>query len=244
MKATRSPLRDPTPLPLRVYRELRAEFTAGAHPPGSKLPSEAELASSFGVSRVTVREALRMLQRDGLVAARHGRGHFVLDRAPIREPITELRGVTELLASLGYEVETQVLDVRHVSAGDFAESLCLPSDEPIVRVARLRSSLGEPLIYSIDIVPMQLLGDGEIDFAGSLVDALARRGFDLAYAHARIRAASLPRGVRRWVGIGAPAAWLLLDQVNYGVDDTPLMVSHDYHRGDRFEFNVMRRRLE
>lgn len=243
MSRTRTPLRDSTPLPVRMYEELRAEIAHGVHPPGSRLPSEAELCAAFGVSRVTVREALTMLQRDGLVAARQGRGHFVLSGALIREPVTELRGVTELLVSLGYDVETEVLDVRRLPAGEAAESLRVQPDETIVRTERVRSSGGEPLIYSVDVVPARVFGDDDAVLSGSLVDALAARGFELAYSHARITAATLPRSVRRRIGPGAPASWLLLDQVNYGSDDTPLIVSQDYHRGDRFEFNVLRRRI-
>jgi GntR family transcriptional regulator len=234
-------LRDPTPLPTLVYRALRRELAAGTYEPGSKLPSEAELCRSFGVSRVTVREALKMLERDGVVVPRHGRGHFVRGSAFIREPVTELRGVTELLKSLGYEVKTRVLDVEHIDAGPYAEQLVVPEDARVVRVSRVRSSGDDPLIYSIDVVPEELLG-GDVDFESSLVDALSRRGHDLAYSQARIRAGTLTPIERRRIGGDLPALWLVLDQVNHSGDDLPLMVSHDYHRGDRFEFNVLRRR--
>jgi DNA-binding GntR family transcriptional regulator len=90
-------------------------------------------------------------------------------------------------------------------------------------------------------VPAGLLGD-DVDFASSLVEALAGHGHDLAYSHARIRAATLSAAERRRIGGALPAHWLVLDQVNYSGDDRRLMVSHDYHRGDRFEFNVLRRR--
>jgi GntR family transcriptional regulator len=234
-------LRDPTPLPALVYRALRGEMSAGTYEPGAKLPSETELCRSFGVSRVTVREALKMLERDGLVVPRHGRGHFVRGGPLIREPVTELRGVTELLKSLGYQGETRVLDVEHLAAGTYAESLDVPADAQVVKVSRVRSSGDEPLIYSLDIVPEKLLGE-DIDFSSSLVDALARGGHDLAYSHARIRAVTLSAAERRRIGSGLPVQWLVLDQVNYSGDDRPLIVSHHYHRGDRFEFNVLRRR--
>src|SRR5439155_1326580 len=83
--------RERRPLPLQVYARLRARIIAGEDLPGARLPSEADLAKSFGVSRVTVREALRLLQREGLLVARHGSGHFVLSGERIREPLTELR---------------------------------------------------------------------------------------------------------------------------------------------------------
>lgn len=243
MTEPRVRLRDRTPLPLLVYRQLRAEITAGTHAPGSRLPSEAELAAAFGVSRVTTREALRMLQRDGLVASHQGRGHFVLGGALIREPITELRSVSELLGSLGYTVDTTVLEEKRLPAGELAQSLQVDAAEPLVRVVRLRSSSGEPLICSVDNVPARLLGDDAAGYEGSLVDALARGGHELAYSHARITAAELPSALRRHVGAAGRRPWLLLDQVNFAPDGMPLIVSRDYHRGDRFEFDVVRRRL-
>jgi GntR family transcriptional regulator len=238
-----TPLRDRTPLPLQLYERLRTQITGGEYQPGARLPGEVELAARFGVSRVTVREGLRMLQQDGLVAARHGRGHYVRDSAPILEPITELRSVTELLGSLGYEVETEVLDVRNVAAGEVAGSLRVAPDEMVTRLERLRRSDGEPLIYSVDIVPASLLEGGEADYSGSLVRSLEARGFRLAYSHARMTAAQLPALPRRRLGAAGRRPWLLLEQVNYGADDTPLIVSLDYHRGDRFEFSVVRRRI-
>lgn len=243
MSIARAPIGDRTPLPLLVYQRLRAEVVSGSSPPGSRLPSEAELAAAFAVSRVTVREALRMLQRDGLVIARHGRGHFVLGSGPIREPITELRGVTELLAARGYTVETEVLGATPGPAGELAGPLQLAEADTVIRVERLRSSDGEPLIYSLDAVPLRLLGDEQIDYSGSLVEALGGRGYELAYSHARISAAALPRRIGRRVGTAARSPWLLLDQVNYSSEGTPLIVSQDYHRGDRFEFDVVRRRI-
>ena len=60
-----TPLRDRRPLSLRVYFELRERIAQGEYPPGSRLPSETDLARAFAVSRVTVREALRLLQLTG-----------------------------------------------------------------------------------------------------------------------------------------------------------------------------------
>lgn len=238
------PLGSRRPLPVQISEQLRARIAAGEYPPGSRLPSEAELSAGFGVSRVTVREALRMLQRDGLAAARQGKGHYVLSGSPIREPVTELRSVTELLGSLGYEVETEVLAVERLAAGDLAERLQLSPGEQVTRVERLRSSGGEPLIYSIDTVPSQVLGDDAPDFRGSLIALLAERGFELAYSHARIHAATLPTALAGRIRAPAGSPWLLLEQVNYDAGDRPLILSSDYHRGDRFEFNVVRRRID
>ena len=231
------------PLSLQVYSALRGRITLGEYAPGERLPPEADLARAFGVSRVTVREALRLLQRDGLLKARHGRGHFVLAHGLIREPITELHSVTELLTSLGYSIETEVLAFGAEPAGEHADLLRLETDRPLTRVERLRSSGGTALIYSIDLVPTHLLGDAERPLEGSLIAELEARGVQIARARATIRAAALPRAVARRVGVLPSQPWLLLEQLHFDQDDRPVVWSLDYHRGDRFEFNVLRQRL-
>ena len=235
-------LRDPRPLPLQVYEDLRMRIGAGEFAAGGRLPPESMLANGYGVSRVTLREALRLLQRDGLLAPRQGRGHFVLRGGTIREPVTRLQSVTELLASLGYEVETEVLALRRRAAADAAEKLGLARDAPVVELERVRRSGGEPLIYSIDILAAQLVDGREAQLAGSLVALLADAGVELSSSHAHIRAATLPRRVTRRIGVAPTTPWLLLEQVNFDAREQPVIFSFDYHRGDRFDFEVVRQR--
>ncbi len=238
-----APIRDRRPLPLQVFEALRERIARGEFAAETRLPSEAELARSFAVSRVTVREALRLLQSEGLVVARHGLGHFVVGPPLIREPITELRSVTDLLHSLGETVATIVLSVERDEAGDLGSVLELGETEPVTRIERLRCSGGDVVIYSVDVLPARILEGVAMDFSGSLIDALAKRGVELHQAQATIRASVLPRRVARRAGVSASSPWLLLEQVHYDAARAPVLWSLDYHRGDRFEFNVLRRRI-
>jgi GntR family transcriptional regulator len=238
-----TPIRDRRPLPLRVFEALRLRIAAGEFPPGSRLPAEMELARAYAVSRVTVREALRMLQGEGLVEARHGLGHFVAERALIREPITELRSVSDLLDSLGEPASTEVLAVEREEARELAGPLEIDPHEFVLRIERLRRSGGDLVIYSVDVLPVRILAGTEPDFSGSLVVALEQLGVTLSHAQATIRASALPRRIARRVGLAPSAPWLLLEQVHFDSAGRPVLWSLDYHRGDRFEFNVRRRRF-
>ena len=64
---------------------LKAEVREGIHPPGGRLPSEAELCKRFGVSRTTMRSALKELDVLGLVRTQHGVGTFVHRRPAVRD---------------------------------------------------------------------------------------------------------------------------------------------------------------
>jgi GntR family transcriptional regulator len=235
--------RDRRPLPVQVYGRLRDDVTGGVYEPGSRLPSEAELSELFGVSRITVREALRMLQRDMLIESRHGRGHYVLSAGGlVKKPIGELQSVTELMESLGYPMETTVLSVRREPGGERASALGLEPDDEVFRLERLRTSGGEAMIYSIDILPVRAFAGGEPDWGGSLLEAMEREGIWIAYSRATIRAVILPRSVVRQAGVPPTLPWILMDQINFTSEHRPVLLSLDHHRGDKFEFETLRQR--
>src|SRR5579871_1502447 len=99
--------RDRRTLVARTREDLVRRIRLGEFKPGQQLPSEPDLARSYDVSRVTVREALKGLQQEHLVFIVHGRGTFVAD-TPITPPVTRLQSVTELVADLGHTMTTSV----------------------------------------------------------------------------------------------------------------------------------------
>jgi GntR family transcriptional regulator len=244
-RSAQAGVRDRRALPVQIRERLRQRIADGELAPGAKLPSEVEMAIQFEVSRLTVREALRMLQQEMLIESRHGRGHFVtLGPKPINKPISELHGVTELMESLGYPVENVVLDVRRerAAAAGVSERLGVVADEEVVRLERLRTSGGEPMIYSVDVFPAALAPE-EPNWESSLLDLLERTpGARIAYSSASIRAARLPEPVRSQVSLPEDLPWILLEQLAHTSEHRPVLFSLDYHRGDRFEFRAVRHR--
>ncbi|EPD63084.1 GntR family transcriptional regulator [Streptomyces sp. HGB0020] len=80
------PLPDEQPLYWRVATQLLGELRDGTVPPGERLPAERQLAGHFGVSRETVRQALEVLRRDGLVATDRRGSHATLPGLPVQSP--------------------------------------------------------------------------------------------------------------------------------------------------------------
>ncbi len=236
--------RDRRPLGVQVYSAIRDQIQGGVYPAGHRLPSETALAEDHGVSRVTIREALRLLQRDLLIRSVHGRGHFVLDTSNLVETqITELQSVTELMRGRGYGIETTTLSMTEERAGPHAELLRLDEAETVIRLERVRSTDGVPMIYSVDVFAARLIAGREDDLRGgaSLVDAFVTHGVDIAYCNATISAAELPRAAARSAGF-PKLSFVLMEQVNFGTDHAPVLYSLDYHRGDKFKFSVVRTR--
>lgn len=236
--------RDRRTLVARAREDLARRIRDGEFKPGQQLPSEPDLARAYDVSRVTMREALKGLQQEHLVYAVHGRGTFVAD-TPITRPVTRLQSVTELVADLGYTMTTRVLDVRDEGAsGAAAAALGVAEGTPLVRLERLRLVDGRPAIYSIDVFPAALVdGRSEADWQTSLFAYIeGHAGLHITHSTATLRAVLLDAVTSARIGAAPALPWLLMQQINVTSENRPVVYSHDYHHGEMFSFDVLRRR--
>ena len=237
--------RDRRSLPLQIRDEVRLLIAAGGLSPGDPVPTETELAGRFGVGRTTVREALKLLEQDGVIDVRHGRGRFVAAGSLVERPVTRLESVTELMASFGYHVVNRVLSVGEGTASaDEAAALGLAPGDPVIRLERVRLHDHDPLIHSIDVMPRSVIPEpvAVVDWSGSLFELLAGFGHAVISAAAQVRAAALDPALAQVIGVDPGTPWLLMIQICHDEQSRPVIYSHDHHRGELFTFNVLRRR--
>ena len=224
---------------------IAAAITTGAYAPGAQLPNEAQLASNLGVSRATLRDALRQLQDRGLIIRRHGRGTFVAKR-PIHKDLNRNFGITAMIRSGGYRPGTRGLELRTEAADrDLAQSLGLVPGDPVTVMERVRLADDRPVVWSRDAVPRRLL---------DLDDAEAMSGDDASLyglLH-KLHQVTVYRGVaelspksatasladRLQVRRGAPL--LYIKQVDYDGSGTPVLCSVEYHVSDWISFTLER----
>ncbi|MGC3952815.1 MAG: GntR family transcriptional regulator [Propionicimonas sp.] len=212
---------------------------------GDQLPSEFDLASRHGVSRSSVREALKALEQDGLVYSVRGKGRFVspMGSVSVERPITRYESTTTMLEALGFQVTTIVLDVREGEATErSAELLDLAVGAPVIQLTRLRVADETPLVLSQNTLPRDAL-PGPIrhrDWSGSLTTALAGHGSRLTSSAARITAANLPEPLAGRYQLGGLDPWLLIEETSLTAEGRRVLHSLDYHRGDLIGFNVLR----
>src|SRR6056297_1407076 len=101
------------PLYQQIKRALAGRIIDGDYQPHERLPSESELMKVFGVSRITVRQALRDLHREGLVFSVQGKGTFVSKPKAVQD-VQRLQGFGESMMPQGYETSTRVIDLKEV----------------------------------------------------------------------------------------------------------------------------------
>src|SRR4030095_1270188 len=106
----------PVPLYTQVRELLRERILRGHYKPHDQMPSEHDMVRSFGVSRITVRQALTDLQRQGLIFKIHGKGTFV-SKSKAVQSLARLEGFGEALSVSGHETYSRVLGYRMIRAG-------------------------------------------------------------------------------------------------------------------------------
>lgn len=214
---------------------------------GDRLHTESELSDLFGVSRSTVREALRRLEQEGTLIAVQGQGRFISAAASLspERPMTKYESITEMLTARGYTVTSAVLDVSEGRAGDAeAEALELAAGDPVIRLLRIRFGDEQPLVVSENTIPRELL-PGPIeyrDWGGSLTAALAAHGQHVRSALATISAAELPGEWAQRHRLEGLGPWLLVTEVGLTKEGRRVLYARDYHRGDEISFSVLHQR--
>lgn len=215
--------------------------------PGVQLPPEPELAAELGVSRATLREALRSLEDEGLVRRTRGAGTFVADRPRVANNLDANFGVTDAIRASGMEPGTVDGSVRvEAASADEAERLDLEPGEDVVVVDRVRTADGRPVVLSRDILPARLTGQDPRVMARlertSVYEVLEKDlGIAIHHGLATFQPARADGHLATRLEVPKGTLLLYIRQVDFDVAGRPVVSSHEHHLADAFEFSVVRR---
>ena len=227
-----------------VRSELKRLILGGEFPLGSKLPNEDRLCERFGVSRVTIREAVRGLIEDGLVVRRHGSGTYVTRRPLIRNSLDVNFSYTEHFEASGFRPGRRLLGLRRVDAdAELAEILGIEIGTRLLEVRRIRTADGRPAIYSIDRIPDALI-DPSVErsaFGGSLYRILTAADHPIAHAEAVLDPAIADKELARLLDVSPGTPIQHLRQTDYDEVGQAVMVSDEWHVTSVIELRVYRR---
>lgn len=214
--------------------------------PGQRLLTEPELAKQLGVSRATLREAMRTFETQGLITRRQGSGTYVIHPTQIiesglelLESIQTMAKKTKLVISMG-EVDVTRRDATLVESKAFN----LPLPLRVYEVARIILAEGRPVAFLIDIIPDDLMDfdDLQKEFSGSMLDLLTHLGtHNLAYSRAEITATISTPKIARAMGIQSGDVLLHFYSYLYTTKGRMINLAVSYFLPGYFRFHVIRR---
>lgn len=214
--------------------------------PGDKLPSEPGLARQLGVSRATLREAMRAFEGQGVIRRRQGVGTFVVERSQVIETGLEiLESIESLSRRIGLDVSMGVSHIDTVQASsEEAEGLGIASDAEVVRVSRVILAGTRPVAFLVDTLPKSVLSpdDLALGFTGSVLDLLLRRGdVSLTRSVAEIQAVAAAPEIARALGIQRGDVLLMVTARLFTAEELVVDYSLSYFLPGYFRFHVVRR---
>lgn len=228
------------PLYYQLAGVLREQILSGRFATGDRIPTEAELVADYGVSRITVRQALASLEHEGLVRREVGRGTFVNEHRPF---VGELRveGSLDDLISIGLFTSVKLLSVRTVTASrDDADMLGVEPGSQITRCARLRYWHGDPYCHIVVDLPQEIGRRlTKRDFQGSILKALEERlKIHIRDAQQTVRASLADAALARLLETRIGAPLLSIDRVVMSDGGTRVERVRTHYRSDIYSFAV------
>jgi GntR family transcriptional regulator len=222
-------------------RILNDEFEAG------RIPSETDLALELGVSRTTIRDALSRLELEGTIFRKQGAGTFV-NRASlqIKTRLEEIWGYEAMLQDHGYTPSTQILGVEEQAAGgQVAADLGLAPEEPILVVKKLFLADNQPVIFTLNHIPVELIKSGypQEAFHQPIFQFLANYcQQQLSYYLSEIVPLLAPDWLANLLHLPqAPTPLLSFEEIGYNQDHQPILRAASYFRDDLLRLRLMRR---
>ncbi len=229
------------PLYHQLYEALRNQLDTGVFQPGDRMPTEAEFCELYGVSQITIRQALNMLVDAGLIYRRKGKGTFV-SKPAITASLRKLISFEEDMRQRGLTHHTEVLDMGTAAVSQHtAQALDVQIGEEVVYVSRLRYAEGEPLCVERTSVLKKVCPDLlEHNLAGEPLMEILRRAYGIVLTRAvqTIRARQAGPEYAELLQIAPEDSLLVVERVVYSQHNQPVQFARIFYRGDRYALHL------
>ncbi len=241
------PIRRPAPLSKSVASALRQrlqhEFAGGG-----RLPSEPEIASEYGVSRGTVRDALAVLEREGAIFRRQGSGTYANQYAlRIQAHVETAYEFTELISQAGHTPAIQPIAVEHKPLPeDVAGRMGRDVGSDALFVRKLFLADGQPAIYCVDVLPADLIRQPyeQAELDAPIFDFLRQRcGEMISHTLAEIVPQIADDSLAALLAVPAGTALLRFDEVAFSRFNKPVLFYWAYYRDEYVRFSVLRKKV-
>ena len=233
--------RDAIPMYHQIYLLLRDEILSGKRAFGDAMPTEAGLALSYAVSRITARRVLEELAEHGFVVRRRRTGTVVSFRSPVKPIEGNLDQAVESLLVFGRGTKVRVQEIETVPAtGVVATRLELSEGEPVVRALRVRFSADAPLGAIESFVPAALgiSLTRELLVQQPILALIMQSDRKIGTGVQTIASVPADPSLAGLIEIAPREPILRVERVVRDVSGKPLLFTRAHYRGDRYQLTL------
>ena len=231
-------------LPIALYQQLVREFTAKIRnndwPVGCMLPGEMQLCQEYNVSRSTVRQAMDVLVRNGLVTRKQGRGTFV-SMPKLEQNLVKFYSFSEEIKRMGYTPSSSIVSFRKLPAdADMAARLSIEPNTEIFALRRLRLADGKPFALETSYIPAALypfMTEEMIREKGLYQTMRQNSSFQPDTAVETFQAILISKADAKLLNVSCPAAGLNVTRVTSS-GGVIVEICESIVLGDRYQYTV------
>jgi len=234
---------------IQAEEALSHLLETGGYRPGDQLPPEPELARQLGVSRATLREALRSYEQQSLISRRQGVGTFVnARRLYVESGLEILVPIEELLAGREVTVTTANTWIRGEAAlPKAAKRLEVPEGAPLTVISGAYLADGQPVAYLMEAAPASLVDPEDLARTGASLLAYLMHHLDgapVSLARTHLSPVLGTPEICTALGVLPTAPIFFLEQTVLNTEHRPICYARNYYVPDFFDFHIIRRRGE
>lgn len=235
------------PLHIQVKKDILNKVEKGEYLPGKRIPSERMLTEIYGVSRVTIRQAIDELLKKGVLMKKPGSGTYVKSIS-IEQPMARLCGIMEELKQKNIQTSFEVLGCEFISCTEAEHTLWdkleIPDTDKVYMVKRKLYAEHIPFLLDYNYVSEDIGIKFETLDCGKDIffQALEHFGYEISYAQQKLSARMPDSSQKSLLELEKDEAVLMVERTIYTPKDRPLMYTVALFAGSRYSYNVTLRR--
>ncbi len=236
----------PIPFYYQLESFIKDQINSGNLVPGDTIPSEREYAKAYGISRMTVRQAINSLVTEGLLYRKKGSGTFVANKK-IEQPLQGLTSFTEDMKKRGMNPTSELIHFEIVPASiNIAEELHIKEHAPVYEIKRIRLADGEPMALETNYLSANLVKGLTEEVVNTSIYAYIEEKLNLEIAHAEQMIESIQASSEdaKLLKINKDYPMLYIKRNTFLQNGTPLELVKSHYRGDRYKFYIKMKRFE
>lgn len=230
-----------SPLYLQLKQIIKDDISRGVYKAGQKLPPEAEIGKTYGVSRITVRRAITDLVEEGVLHSQQGKGSYVRELKEKRELIS-VGSFSDMTTMSGKTPSSQILSNLVIEADDkLASTFKIKPNDPVLKLHRLLFIDNQPFIIETSFFPLEILPDLEkyIGESPSIYHILKERfGVEPAFSEKTLEVILAAEYESSLFHCDRGTPLYLLGKITYDQQDRPVHYSQSVYMSSKVIFTI------